>query len=63
MLTLPSISNQRKTVIKNNIIKRFQSLQKTSLIEAQLTLHKTDNQTKTQEPTLIKIIQSSLVLQ
>jgi hypothetical protein len=40
--TLTSISNQRKTAIKKNIIQLFQSLQQTSLIETQLKLYQED---------------------
>jgi hypothetical protein len=39
LLTLTSISNQRKSNIKKNIIQLFQSLQQTSLIETELRLY------------------------
>ena len=39
LLTLTSISNQRKTNIKKNIINLFQILQQTSLIETELRLY------------------------
>ena len=39
LLTLTSISNQRKSNIKKNIIQLFQSLQQTSFIETELRLY------------------------
>ena len=42
LLTLTSISNQRKSAMKKNIIRLFQSLQQTSFIETELTLYQKD---------------------
>lgn len=41
--TLSSMSDQRKSAIKKNIVQLFQSSQQTSLIEKRLALHKKTN--------------------
>lgn len=63
--TLTAISNQRKTFIKKNIIKQFQSLEKESFIDSQLTLHREDKTFKTittQELTLLEINQTQIIV-
>lgn len=45
--TLNSISNQRKTAIKKNIIKQFQILEKEAFIESEITLYQKDDNWQT----------------
>ena len=45
--TLNSISNQRKTAIKKNIIKQFQILEKEAFIKSEITLYQKDDNLQT----------------
>ena len=63
LLTLTSISNQRKTAIKENIIQLFQSLQQTSLIEAELSLYQKDKSSRvTEKLTLAQINKTQTII-
>ena len=62
--TLNSISNQRKTDIKKNIIKHFQILEKEGLIKSEITLHKKDDNRQTvttQELSLPQINKTKII--
>ena len=62
--TLNSISNQRKTVIKKNIIKQFQILEKEALIKSEITLYQKDNNRQTvtiQELSLAQINKTKII--
>ena len=62
--TLNSISNQRKTAIKKNIIKQFQILEKEALIKSEITLHQKDDNCKTvtiQELSLAQINKTKII--
>ena len=62
-VTEESISNQRKSAIKKNIIKLFQSLQQTSLIEAELRLHQKDKSLSvTEKLTLAQINKTQIIV-
>lgn len=63
LLTLTSISNQRKTAIKKNIIQLFQSLQQTSLIETELSLYQKDKSSiVTEKLTLAQINKTQTIV-
>lgn len=62
--TLYSISNQRKTAIKKNIIKQFRILDKEGFIESEITLYQKDRHSQTltiQELTLSHINQTKII--
>lgn len=62
--TLNSISNQRKSPIKKNIIKQFQILEKEALIKSELTLYQKDNNIQTitiQQLTLAQINKTKII--
>jgi hypothetical protein len=62
--TLNSISNQRKTAIKKNIIKQFQILEKEALIKPEITLYQKDDNRQTvtiQELSLSQINKTKII--
>lgn len=62
--TLNSISNQRKTAIKKNIIKQFQILEKEALIKSEITLYQKDDNRQTvtiQELSLAQINKTKII--
>ena len=62
--TLNSISNQRKTVIKKDIIKQFQILEKEGLIKPEITLYQKDDNRQTvtiQELSLAQINKTKII--
>ena len=62
--TLNSISNQRKTAIKKNIIKQFQILEKEALIKPEITLYQKDDNRQTvtiQELSLAQINKTKII--
>jgi len=62
--TLNSISNQRKTAIKKNIIKQFQILEKEALIKSEITLYQKDDNRQTvtiQELSLPQINKTKII--
>ena len=62
--TLNSISNQRKTAVKKNIIKHFQILEKEAFIKSEITLYQKDENSQTltiQELSLSQINQTERI--